>query len=195
MQPLPVSPPQKTSPADLPPDQAVPLLIAACQRAGASQCRSLQFCNSSIGELSTSSFPSSLCCLSGEILTPVKMIADCGFYGEAEAACDAWDRPPRERVCVKERERQAAAEEDEARMLQSAPLRPHSHEVRLITGLLTVRALKPPPRSSPHRVSRLPARLRSPAEAPPGIFRITRQKHPCSVLKIPGEDGPVVSAS
>lgn len=72
---------------------------------------------------------------------------------------------------------------------------PRSHEVCLITGLLTVRALKPPPRSSPHRVSRLPARLRSPAEAPPGIFRITRQKHPCSVLKIPGEDGPVVSAS
>ena len=90
----------KTIPAGLQPDQAVPLLIAAWQRAGASQCRSLQFCNSSIGELSTSSFPSSLCCLSGEILTPVKMIADCGFYGEAEeqARAPGTGRPGREFV-------------------------------------------------------------------------------------------------
>lgn len=44
--------------------------------------------------------------------------------GREEQARGAWDRPPRERVCVKERERQAPAEEDEARMLLCAPLRP-----------------------------------------------------------------------
>lgn len=70
---------------------------------------------------------------------------------------------------------------------------PRSHEVRLITGLLTVRALKAPP--CPISQGFLPpVRPRSPAEAPPGSGA-SRLRHPCSVLKIPGEDGPVVRAS
>ena len=77
--------------------------VSCSLQPGKSRCLSmprLRLRNSSTGELSPLSCPSSLCCHSGDILTLEKVIADCGFYGEAEeqARAPGTGRPGREFV-------------------------------------------------------------------------------------------------